>query len=134
MSDGLSPSAAEMFARPNFATITTVRPDGQPVSVATWYMYEGGKVLVNMDAGRRRIKYLRHDPRVSLTAIDPADFLTHISIQGRVTDIFPDQHLEDIDRISKHYTGQVYPVRDRDRVSAWIEIDAWHGWGTQKRR
>ena len=47
--------------------IATVRPDGQPVSVATWYLFEGGEILVNMDESRRRLAYLRADPRVSLT-------------------------------------------------------------------
>jgi hypothetical protein len=28
--------------------------------------------------------------------------------------------------------GNDYPMRDRDRVSAWIEIERWHGWGTLK--
>ncbi|MGV9385087.1 pyridoxamine 5'-phosphate oxidase family protein [Nonomuraea sp. NPDC003707] len=124
--------AAEMFARPNYATITAVRPDGQPVSVATWYLYENGRILVNMDASRRRIVYLRNDPRISLTAMDPRDWHTHISVQGRVSNFSPDEGLVDIDRISRHYDGRPYPIRDRDRVSAWIDIDAWHGWGALK--
>ena len=38
----------------------------------------------------------------------------------------------DIDRLSKHYTGNAYPRRERARVSALIEIDRWHGWGSLK--
>ncbi|QHE66999.1 hypothetical protein GFS60_00472 [Rhodococcus sp. WAY2] len=121
-----------MFTRPNYATITAVRPDGQPVSVATWYLYEDGKVLVNMDSGRKRLDYLRHDPRVSLTAMDPQDWITHVSVQGRVVKLVDDENLDDIDRIARHYTGNPYPVRDRARVSAWIDIDTWHGWGSLK--
>ena len=49
-------------------------PDGQPVSVATWYLLDGDEVLVNMDAGRRRLAYLRADPRVSLTVLDSGDW------------------------------------------------------------
>nr|WP_240945498.1 PPOX class F420-dependent oxidoreductase [Rhodococcus sp. HNM0569] len=121
-----------MLKRPNYATITTVRPDGQPVSVATWYMYEGNRILVNMDAARRRLAYLRHDPRVSLTALDPDNWITHLSVQGRVTELVDDTDLADIDRIAVHYTGKPYAVRDRPRVSAWIEIETWHGWGALK--
>ncbi|MDV7242987.1 MULTISPECIES: pyridoxamine 5'-phosphate oxidase family protein [Rhodococcus] len=128
----LPQEAAEMFARPNYATITAVRPDGQPVSVATWYLYEDGKVLVNMDSGRKRLDYLRHDPRVSLTAMDPQDWITHVSVQGRVVKLVDDESLVDIDRIARHYTGNPYPVRNRARVSAWIDIDTWHGWGSLK--
>ena len=38
------------LAHPQPAVIASVRPDGQPVSVATWYLLDGEKVLVNMGA------------------------------------------------------------------------------------
>ncbi|AEF40594.1 TIGR03618 family F420-dependent PPOX class oxidoreductase [Hoyosella subflava] len=129
----LPDDVATMFAAPNYATISTVRPDGHPVSVPTWYLFEDGRVLVNMDAGRKRIEYLRNDPRISLSAMDPADWITHVSIQGRVTEFIDDEGLVDIDRIARHYTGNPYRVRDRARISAWIEIDRWHGWGRLSR-
>ena len=34
----------------------------------------------------------------------------------------------DIDRISKHYMGNAYSQRDRDRVNGWIEVESWHAW------
>ena len=48
----------QFLARPNPAVIATVRPDGQPVSVPTWYLWEDGRVLVNMDESRKRLQYL----------------------------------------------------------------------------
>ena len=53
-------------------------------------------------------------------------------MQGRVFEWASDDDLTDIYRISRHYTGNPYPVRDRTRVSAWIEVDRWHGWGSAK--
>jgi PPOX class probable F420-dependent enzyme len=128
----MPPAIAEQFAKPWHATISTVRPDCQPVSVPTWYIYEDGRILVNMDAGRKRLAHLRADPRVSLSAMDPEEWFTHISILGRVTELFDDPDLEDIDRLSRHYSGQPYYVRDKPRVSAWIEIGRWHAWGRLK--
>jgi PPOX class probable F420-dependent enzyme len=125
----LTPKAAEMFARPNYATIACVRPDGQPVSVPTWYLFENGQVVVNMDAGRKRLDYLRADPRVSLSAMDPDNWITHVSVQGRVAEMVDDPDLVDIDRIARHYTGQPYAARDRPRITARIDVDRWHGWG-----
>jgi PPOX class probable F420-dependent enzyme len=119
----------ELLSQPNPAVITTLRPDGQPVSVATWYLVEGGRVLVNMDEGRKRLDHLRNDPRVTLTALKEGDWYTHVSVQGRVVEMHDDAELVDIDRLSRHYRGRAYPDRDRGRVSAWIEIDRWHGWG-----
>ena len=120
----------ELLAKPNPAVITSLRPDGQPVSVATWYVYDpGGRILVNMDESRKRLAYLREDPRVSLTALDETSWYTHVSVQGRVVEFADDPDLTDIDRLSTHYSGSPYPTRDRARVSAWIEVDTWHGWG-----
>lgn len=125
----LPPHVAELLAKPNPAVVAHVREDGQPVSVATWYVYADGRVLVNMDESRKRLDYVRADPRVTLTALAADDWYTHVSVQGRVVQLVDDPDLVDIDRLSQHYTGRPYPTRDRRRVSAWIEIDSWHGWG-----
>jgi PPOX class probable F420-dependent enzyme len=123
-----------LLRKPNPAVITTVRPDGQPVSVATWYLLDGDRILVNMDEGRKRLEYIDHDPRVTLTALDEAGWHTHVSLQGRVVEKRDDPELADIDRLATHYTGKAYPNRERKRVSAWIEIETWHGWGAAARR
>lgn len=123
------PQVQELLAKPNPAVITTLRSDGQPVSVATWYVVEDGQILVNMDEGRKRLDYLRDDPRVSLTVLDAEDWYTHISVQGRVVRLEEDGGLAGIDRIARHYTGEPYSNRERKRFNAWIEIDRWHGWG-----
>jgi PPOX class probable F420-dependent enzyme len=125
----LPDDVAEFLSRPNYATISVVRPDGQPVSVPTWYLFEQGQVVVNMDAGRKRLDYLRADPRISLSAMDPDNWITHVSLQGRVAQMVDDPDLADIDRIARHYTGQPYSVRDRPRITARIDVDRWHGWG-----
>jgi PPOX class probable F420-dependent enzyme len=129
----LPDEVAALVAKPNPAVITSVRPDGQPVSVATWYLLEDdGRILVNMDESRRRLAYLREDPRVSLTVLAADNWYTHVSIQGRVVELADDPDLVDIDRLSNHYTGNEYPNRTNKRVSAWIEIEHWHGWGAAK--
>ncbi|WP_030678265.1 PPOX class F420-dependent oxidoreductase [Streptomyces rimosus] len=124
--------AVAMLEKANPSVITTLRPDGQPVSTATWYLWDDGRVLVNMDEGRKRLEHLRNDPRVTLTVLDEDSWYTHISIIGRVAEFRDDEDLSDIDRLAHHYLGKPYPQRDRGRVSAWIEIDRWHGWGSHK--
>jgi PPOX class probable F420-dependent enzyme len=123
----LPPHLQEVLVRPNPAVIGTVRPDGTPNTVATWYLWEDGRVLVNMDEGRRRLEYLRQDPRVSLTVLDGDEWYRHITVRGRVT-LEEDPGLEAIDRIARHYTGEPYAQRDRGRVSAWIDVEGWHAW------
>ncbi|WP_165985787.1 PPOX class F420-dependent oxidoreductase [Streptomyces sp. YIM 98790] len=129
----LPEEAVAVLRKPNPAVITTLRPDGQPVSTATWYLWEDqGRVLVNMDESRRRLAHLRRDPRVSLTVLDEGNWYTHLSVLGRVAELRDDQGLADIDRLARHYTGRRYPDRKSPRVSAWIEIERWHGWGALK--
>ena len=118
----------ELLAQPNPSVIATLRPDGHPVTVATWYLLDGDRILVNMDAGRKRLEHMRADPRVSLTVLSAQDWYTHISLIGRVVEIAEDTDLSGIDRIAMQYTGRPYALRDRPRVNAWIEIDRWHGW------
>ena len=124
----------DLLAKPNPAVIASVRPDGQPVSVATWYLLDGDRILVNMDEGRRRLDYLRDDPRVSLTVLDEAGWYTHVSVQGTIVEMRDDRDLADIDRLAQHYTGQRYQNRARRRVSAWIGVATWHGWGAARSR
>ncbi|MFI9075613.1 PPOX class F420-dependent oxidoreductase [Streptomyces sioyaensis] len=128
----LPEAAVAVLAKVNPAVITTLRSDGQPVSTATWYLWDHGRVLVNMDEGRKRLAHIRRDPRVSLTVMDEGNWYTHLSLIGRVADITADEDLADIDRLAQRYLGKPYPQRDRRRVSAWIEIDRWHGWGALK--
>jgi PPOX class probable F420-dependent enzyme len=106
----------------------TVSPSGAPVTVATWYLWDAGRVLLNLDAGRARLEHLRADPRVSLTVLDGEEWYRHVSLRGRVTEIVDDEGLADIDRLSKHYTGQAYANRTDPRVSAWMEVTSYHAW------
>jgi PPOX class probable F420-dependent enzyme len=123
----------EFLEQPHPCVIATVRDDGQPVTVPTWYLLDGDRVLVNMDHTRARLKHLRNDPRVALSVIDKDSWYTHLSIVGRVVEMRDDEGLADIDRLSQHYRGRPYPDRESPRVSAWVEIDRYHGWGRQKR-
>ncbi|MEU6841978.1 PPOX class F420-dependent oxidoreductase [Streptomyces sp. NPDC046716] len=126
----LPADAVTMLTGPNPCTVTTLRSDGAPVSTATWYLWEDGRVLLNMDEGRVRLKHLRRDPRLTLTVLDKDDWYTHVSLIGRAVELRPDEGLADIDRIARHYTGGPYPDRVRSRVTAVVEVERWHGWGT----
>ena len=119
-----------LLARPNPAVVGTLRSDGQPVSVATWYLLEDDdRVLLNMDETRVRLRHLRRDPRVTLTVLDESGWYTHVSLIGRVVEMADDDGLADIDRLSTHYNGRPYLNRESPRVSAWMAVDRWHGWG-----
>jgi PPOX class probable F420-dependent enzyme len=123
----LPPHIVDFLRGPNPAVIASNRPDGQPVSVATWYLLEDDRhILVNMDASRKRLEYLQQDPRVSLTVLG-SDWYQHVSVQGSMA-LTPDPDKTGIDRISSHYTGSAYPDRKSPRVDGLITIESWHSW------
>ena len=105
-----------LLTKPNPAVVTTLRSDGQPVSVATWYILEkDDRVLLNMDHSRVRLKHLRRDPRLTLTVLDESSWYTHVSLIGRVVEMVDDEGLIDIDRLSTHYGDRPYPNRESPR-------------------
>jgi PPOX class probable F420-dependent enzyme len=108
--------------------IATLRADGSPHSAATWYLWEVGRVLVNLDEGRRRLDHLRRDPRVSLTVLGEDGWHRHVTLEGRVVSVEPDAGFRGIDRLARRYSGSPFGSRDRRRVNAWIEIERWHAW------
>jgi PPOX class probable F420-dependent enzyme len=115
--------------RPNAAVISTLRPDGHPHAVPTWYEWRDDAILVNMDESRVRLGYMRRDRRVALSILDPEDWYTHVSIMGHVTEIYEDVGLADIDRLSLAYRGEPYHNRERRRHSALIAPESWFGHG-----
>jgi PPOX class probable F420-dependent enzyme len=122
------PDIDEFLSRPNHAVVATLRPDGSPHTVVTWYDWEDGRVLLNMEDTRMRLGWMARDPRVALTAIDPDNFYHHVSLLGRIVDIHDDEDFADIDRLAVRYGGSPYPNHEAGRVSAWMEPDSYHGW------
>ena len=124
-----SDKVRSMLEQPNPAVITTLRSDGQPVSVATWYDLDGDRIFVNMDITRKRVEHLRNDPRVSLAVLNGDSWYQQVTILGRVVEMGDDEGLAGIDRLSKRYNGRPYAKRTSPRVNAWIEVTSWSGWG-----
>jgi PPOX class probable F420-dependent enzyme len=124
----LPPEVDEFLRQPNPAVVATLRPDGSPHTVATWYDWDGARVLLNMDASRLRLRFMRRDPRAALTALGADSWYSHVSLIGRIVAIEDDPDLRDIDRLARRYTGREFRLRDARRVSAWLEPDRWHAW------
>jgi PPOX class probable F420-dependent enzyme len=123
------PPDIEAFLRePNPAVVATLRPDGSPHSVATWYDWVDGLILLNMDATRARLGHMRRDPRVSLTVLDKDDWYSHVSLRGVVDRLVDDPELADIDRLALRYQGNPFRNRAGKRVSAWMRVQHWHRW------
>jgi PPOX class probable F420-dependent enzyme len=124
----LTQELIEFLSAPNPSVIGTVDPHGSPHTAATWYLWDDGRVLVNMADTRKRLEHMRHDPRVSLTVVDKDVWYNQVTLRGRAVEIADDTDLAGIDRLSTQYTGDPYARREQRRVNAWIEVDSWYGW------
>src|SRR4051812_47381722 len=126
-------SVSDLLAAPNKAVMATVSPAGESILVATWYLWENGRILLNMYQDRKRVARLAEDPRVSLLVLADEDWTTYVSLRGRVTETYGDAECRDINRISMHYDGVPFDVAPgRARVSFLVDIDRWFGWGAAR--
>src|SRR2546430_5452270 len=102
----LPPDLDAFLARPNPAVVATLRPDGSPHTAATWFDWEDGRVLLNMEETGLRLKFLRRDPRVSLTVLDEKGWYQPVTLMRRVVSLLEAPELADIDRLSQRYSGE----------------------------
>src|SRR5437867_10068504 len=93
------PDVDAFLRRPNPAVVASLRGDGSPHTVATWYDWEDSRVLLNMDETRLRLRFMRRDPRVALTVLDAEGWYRHVSLLGHAVSIEDDRELRDIDRL-----------------------------------
>jgi PPOX class probable F420-dependent enzyme len=108
----LSEAVRALVDGPNYAHIATLLPDGSPHSVPVWVGLEGGRVAFLTGPQSRKARNLERDPRVAISVSAQDNPFTTAVIRGRVTErIDGDPAWVIIDRISRKYTGQPYPLR-----------------------
>jgi PPOX class probable F420-dependent enzyme len=112
------------FVRDNpfAAVVTTLRKDGSPHSTIVWVDEVDGNLLFNTAEGRAKPRYLREDPRVSLTILDPNDMFRWLAVNGR-SELSTEGAREQIDKLSKKYLGQdEYPwYKGEQRVNVLVK-------------
>jgi PPOX class probable F420-dependent enzyme len=124
----LPPSLERFLCAPRPAVVAVAGRDGRPVSAATWYLYEDGRVLLSMGRDGLRHQHLQADPRIALTVL-AEDWYSHVSVTGRVVELRDDGDHADIDRISRLYRGEPYRRPDELVVTAVATVERWHTYG-----
>jgi PPOX class probable F420-dependent enzyme len=122
------PEIDEFLARPNPAVVATVSPSGAPHTAATWYDWEHGRVFLNMDVNRLRLRYMRENPAVALTALGADSWYDQVTLLGRIVSFEDDPDLAGIDRLAIRYDGKPFGKRDARRVNAWMVPERWSSW------
>ena len=108
--------------------VTLRSADGSPQTAATWYEWAHGRAVLTMDSWRRRLSYVRQDPRVSLTVIAAADWYRHVTLMGEIESIRDDVGLIDYERLARRYGRPPGRLTDRSRVTLSLRVDRWYAW------
>ena len=122
----LTDKAREFLRQPFPAAVTTLRPDGSPHTTVVWVDVDDDGVFFNTATGRAKPRHLEHDPRVSLTVIDPNDGYRWLSVDGRA-EITTEGANESIDKLAKKYIGQdKYPWHKPEEQRLIVRIRPDH--------
>lgn len=117
----------DLLTDATFATVATILPDGTPHQTVTWIDYDGDYLLVNTAEGRRKVKNVRSNPRVSVLVIDPDDPGRYLSVQGKVAAVTEEgaaAHANDMGR--RYYGEDDFMARYDDVTRLLVKIRPEH--------
>jgi PPOX class probable F420-dependent enzyme len=104
----LNDATRQLIDGANFATLATINPDGSPQTSVIWVGLDDDTVVFSSTTGRRKIRNIVRDPRVSLTIFDTADPYQTVEIRGVVE--LADDPEKELPRVLSHkYTGEDPP-------------------------
>ena len=111
--DRLTGDDVSLLTGKNFAHLAAIRPDGSPHVTVTWIDAADGRVLVNTAVGRVKDRYVRLDPRVSVTVHDEQDPYRWMRIDGVVEELVTgdeaERHVDELNR--RYHDGEPWRYR-----------------------
>jgi PPOX class probable F420-dependent enzyme len=100
----LPDAAKAMLDAPEFATIATLNPDGQPQLSVVWIERDGDDVLVSTIKGRQKHRNIEREPKVTVLVYPKDNPYSYSEIRG-VASMTEEGGRELIDRLCAAYTG-----------------------------
>ena len=89
-----------------------------------WFLYEGGKFIVNTARGRVKDKNMAVNARVALSIVDPDNPYAHIAVRGKIVRETEEGADANINALTKKYLGQdSYPFGRPGEVRVIYEIE-----------
>ncbi|MEU8052810.1 TIGR03618 family F420-dependent PPOX class oxidoreductase [Micromonospora haikouensis] len=122
----LDPDTRALLDRPEFAVLSTTEPDGRAQLSVMWVGRDGDHLVMATKDGRRKVRNIRRDPRVTVLVYDRARPTRYVEIRGRATVTDEDAHAL-IDELARSYTGAAHvtgtPEQEAGRVVLRITPD-----------
>jgi PPOX class probable F420-dependent enzyme len=110
----LTEGQREVFLRPNYGVVATIRPDGSPQLTAVWVDADEEHVLFNITETRKKRRNLELDPRATVFVQDGDDPYRWISVSGTV-ELERDGAEEHIQALSRKYRGRDYTLPEGEQ-------------------
>jgi PPOX class probable F420-dependent enzyme len=107
--DKFSDAALAFLKGTHFAKIATLKKDGSPHVTPIWYIYDGGKLIVNTTPTRVKYYNVKRDPRVSFLVDDGYSYLM---IQGKARIATERDAKKDIETLAIRYRGEEKGKKD----------------------
>jgi PPOX class probable F420-dependent enzyme len=83
MAVSMNDAVRKLLDDPNPAVLGTINPGGGPQTSVVWVGRDGDDLLISTAAGRRKVRNVQRDPRVSLTVYDQADPQQYAEVRGQ---------------------------------------------------
>jgi PPOX class probable F420-dependent enzyme len=119
--DDLDPIYKRLLDEPVTAVFAVQGKDGRPNLTPMWFDYTGSTVLVNVASHRKKVQWIRANPRLTILLMNPANPYHWVSIKATVKrEVSEDDPREgarvtaQVDKIWTKYTKQAPPYGLRD--------------------
>ncbi len=118
---GLDPIYKPLIDGVVAASFCVIGSDGRPNLTPMWFDYEGAVVLVNVGTHRKKVEWIRANPKLTILLLNPENMYHWISIKCTVQrEVLEDDPQEgprvtaQLDKIWTKYTGAEPPYGLRD--------------------
>lgn len=112
----LPAEVVELIDRPEFAVLSTLQPDGSAQLSVMWMGRDGDELVMATKGGRRKVRNIERDPRVTVLLYDRARPARYAEIRGTAQVTGEDAHAL-VDELARRYTGSPH-VRGTDQDEA----------------
>lgn len=117
----ISDKARALLEKPVLVDLATVRPDGAPQVNPMWFKWDGELLWFTHTNYRQKFKNIAHEPRVSISIMDPENGYRYVEIRGLVEKIEDDPEATMYQLLSEWYDGKaVVPADAKDRVKIGV--------------
>jgi PPOX class probable F420-dependent enzyme len=122
----ISDKTRALFDTKALGMLGVVCDDGSAQVTPVWITLDGDTPVFNTVIGRPKERYMRRDPRVTLTIVDPDDAFSYVELRGRVEFEEGPIAVDTIDALARKYIGQDrYPwsTPGDERVNLRLDVE-----------